>query len=111
MSHKVTTSTEMRDSALVTQALRATNTKFEQQGDLVKVLSGPMQGASINTRTGTVSGDGDKHSDSNSSLGFLKQHYAEQKIMKEFALNGIQIESRVVQKDGSILLTCQGSFA
>ena len=111
MSHRVTTRTEIRDKSLAIQALKSAGLSFIDRTNSLEVTSGPMMGATIDLRTGNIEGSFDVGlRDSNNSLGFLKRHYAEAKIMQEFMIRGIAVESREVLKDGSIRLICQGDF-
>lgn len=112
MSHRVTTQTEIKDKALAIEALKASGASYVDRGQTIDVTSGPMNGATIDLRTGSIGGSWDVGlRNNNDSIGFLKRFYAEAKIKQECHLQGIIIESREMQKDGTIKLVCQGSFA
>lgn len=112
MSHRVTTQTEIKDKTIALAALKASGASFVDRGQTIEVTSGPMNGATIDLRTGSIGGSYDVGlRNTNDSIGYLKRFYAEEKVKAECHLQGIVIESREVQKDGSIKLTCQGHFA
>lgn len=106
MSHRVTTETEIKDKGLALQALKQAGFSYrEVSPDTLTITSGPMTHASLNLTTGTVSGDTD-HGHSRDSLGVLKQFYGEAKYRAECLKQGIQIESRQLDKQGNIVLMC-----
>lgn len=112
MSHRVTTKTEIKNKALAISALKASGCDFREEGNNISISSGPLRGATLNLTTGVIGGDWNSGlRQGNDSIGFLKRFYAEATIMEEFALQGIAVEQRVVEKDGRIRLICQGSFS
>ena len=104
MSHRVTTETEIKDKALAVKALKQAGMAYQEHGENITITSGPMRSASIDLRSGVVSGDSDFHS--REVLGMLKQYYGEAKYRKECEIQGIQIESREIQANGDIILQC-----
>ncbi len=112
MSHRVTTQTEIKDKELAIAALHQANCAFTERGNELTITSGPLKNATLNLATGRIEGDTDfGHKNNNDSLGFLKRFYAEAKVKQECAIQGITIEERTVEKDGTIKLLCQGHFA
>lgn len=112
MSRRVTTQTEVKDRSLALQALKQAGMSYEEMGDTISITSGPISGATIDLRSGIVTGSADVgHSRGNDGLGLIKRFYAEAKIRQECALQGISIQERIVEKDGRIRLRCQGHFA
>jgi len=106
MSHRVTTRTEIKDKSIAIQALKSAGFSYAERGDTsISVTSGPMSGASIDLRTGVISGDTDRRH-SQKSLGALRKHYTEAKFRKEALKQGHQVESRQVLKNGTIRLIC-----
>lgn len=104
MSHRVTTQTEIKDRALAIQALKKSGCSYTERDSTLTVTSGVLNRATINLRTGEVSGDTDYHS--KDVLGALRQSYAEAKYEKECQLQGITINGREVLQNGDIRLLC-----
>lgn len=103
MSHRVTTQTEIKDQDVATAALKSAGYTFDQRDQTIFITSGDLRNATIDLRTGVVSGDTDyQHSDSKFSA--LKKFYAEEKVKKEFQRQGGYIESRTVNAQGHIVL-------
>lgn len=112
MSHRVTTQTQIKDRAVALTALKAAGMAYTERGSVISITGGPIAGAVIDLNTGMVSGDTDHgHRDNDNSLGLLKRHYAEAKIRQELQLQGVVIDERIVEKNGTIRLKCQGHFA
>lgn len=112
MSHRVTTQTDIKDKALALEALKASGAAFTDRGQTIDITSGPMKGANIDLRTGAIGGSWDVGlRQSDDSIGFIKRFYAEAKIKQECHLRGVIIEDRKMNKDGTIELIVQGSFA
>lgn len=106
MSHRVTTQTEIKDKALAAKAIKDAGMTYVEDSDtLLRITSGPMVEATIDLKTGLVTGDTDYHH-SRESLGMLKQLYGEAKYRKECAIQGIMIDERTVEKNGDIVLMC-----
>jgi hypothetical protein len=105
MSHRVTTQTEIKDKGLAIQALKHAGLSYREVGDQISITSGRMANSTIDLRTGTISGDTD-HGHTRETLGMLRQYYGEAKYRAECAKQGISIESRAVNKEGHIVLTC-----
>lgn len=106
MSHRVTTETEIKDKALATQACKAAGVSYVEQGnDMLRFTSGKLNNATLDLRTGRISGDTD-YGHTNEGLGALMQHYGEAKYRMECLKQGIAIESRLVDREGNIVLQC-----
>jgi len=106
MSHRVTTETEMKDRELVKAACKAQGVSFsDSAGNTIHFTGGKLQGASLDLKTGRISGDTD-YGHNAKTLGALRQAYGEAKYRFECARQGIQIESREVDKAGNIVLIC-----
>ena len=110
MSHRVTTQTEIKDKALAIEAIKAAGFTYAEDNDRLHITSGSMQNATIDLRTGIVSGDTD-HRHTKEKLGALRKHYTEAKFRAECLKQGISIESRRVDEHGNIRLMCQAHFA
>lgn len=104
MSHRVTTETEMKDAAVTKEVLRKAGMDFNESGDQLYITSGPLQHATIDLKTGRISGDTDWHS--KDSLGMLRQSYGEGKYLQELSKQGGMVTSRSVDKNGNIVLMC-----
>ncbi len=104
MSHRVTTTTEMKDREHVRAACKQNNVSYTEQGDTFLFTSGPLKNASLDLRTGAISGDTD-FGHTKAAFGCLKQAYGEAKYKFECQRQGIQIESRTVE-NGNIVLLC-----
>ncbi len=105
MSHRVTTETEIKDKALLTQAAKSANITFTEHGDTIRFTSGALANATLDLRTGRITGDSD-YGHTSSGLGVLRQAYGEAKYKMECARQGIQIESRSVDREGNVVLMC-----
>lgn len=105
MSHRVTTETEMKDRELVKAACKQQGVTFNESGDSIHFTGGTLSGATLNLKTGTISGDTD-YGHNRQTLGALRQAYGEAKYRFECQKQGIQIESRTVEKNGDIVLIC-----
>ena len=106
MSHRVTTETEIKDKAMLTQACKTAKITFVDQGaNAVRFTSGSMNNAVLDLTTGRISGDSD-YGHTASGLGVLRQAYGEAKYQMECARQGIQIESRITDHEGNIILMC-----
>lgn len=105
MSHRVTTETEIKDKALLTQACKTANITFSEHGETIRFTSGSMSGATLDLKSGRITGDSD-YGHTHDGLGVLKQAYGEAKYKNECSRQGIQIESRTVDREGNIVLMC-----
>ncbi len=104
MSHRVTTQTEIKDRAIALQALKSANISYREVGtDQIQFTSGKMSNATLNLKTGDITGDTD-YGHSQESLGLLRQHYGEAKYRAEALKNGVSIEGRTVDKNGDVIL-------
>jgi len=106
MSHRVTVQTEIKDRMLAIDSLKAANIQYREQGDTLYLTSGGFENATLNLKTGQVSGDTD-YGHNVGKLGVLRQHYAEAKFKQESFRQGISIQSRTVDRDGNIVLHCR----
>ncbi len=105
MSHRVTTETQIKDKELAASTLTKLGAKYSVSGNSILITSGPMANASIDLSTGRVTGDTDfRHS--SALFGDLVQAYGESKYRAECAKQGVSVESRIVEKNGDIVLMC-----
>lgn len=112
MSHRVSIKSSITNAAACEAALKSKNWTYSLNNNIVHVTGGPMRGASINLRTGEVAGDSDYHRASNSEgLGALNQAYAEQLIRMDVASKGGYIEECITQRDGTVRMVANLSFA
>lgn len=105
MSHRVTTSTEIKDKALAMQAAKAAGIGVADDGSYLRFTSGPLANATLDLRTGTISGDTD-FGHTADKLGVLKMHYSEAKYKLECARQGIMVESRSMNERGEVVMFC-----
>jgi hypothetical protein len=105
MSRRVTTKTEIKDKDLAVQAMKAAGLQYQDQGESLYITSGSMRGATLDLRSGSVSGDSD-YGHTTEGLGALSLHYGEAKYRRECLKQGISIESRTILKNGEIELIC-----
>jgi hypothetical protein len=105
MSHRVTTSTEIKDKALAMQAAKAAGIGVTEDGSFLRFTSGALNHAVLDLRTGQISGDTD-FGHTQDKLGLLKLHYSEAKYKLECARQGIMIESRTINRNGEIEMIC-----
>lgn len=105
MSHRVTTQTEIKDKALAMQAAKAAGIGVVDDGNSLRFTGGALNHAVLDLRTGLISGDTD-YGHTADKLGLLKLHYSEAKYKLECARQGIMIETREVNKDGTVSLYC-----
>lgn len=105
MSHRVTTETEIKDKVLLAQACKTAGITFTEAGEQVRFTSGKLQNASLDLRTGRITGDSD-YGHTHEGLGVLRQCYGEAKYKAECARQGISIESRTLDREGNIVLMC-----
>jgi hypothetical protein len=105
MSHRVTTQTEIKDKNFAVQALKSAGLSYREVGEQIHITSGRLANATLDLRSGLISGDTD-HGHSSETLGMLRQHYSEAKYRAECQKQGISVESRTVNKEGHIVLMC-----
>lgn len=104
MSHRVTTDTEIKDKALAIQACKTAGISYTEQGnDVIRFTSGGLQNATLDLRSGRITGDTD-YGHTQDKLGALRQAYGEAKYRYECQKQGISIESRQTEKNGDIVL-------
>lgn len=106
MSHRVTVNTEIKDRALAIEALKSAGISFREQGDTLALESGDYRNATLNLKTGAITGDTDWGHNAG-KLGLLRQNYAEAKFKQEAFRQGVSITDRTVDKDGNIVLSCR----
>lgn len=106
MSHRVTVQTKLTEKSHVITALNNSNMSFREDGALIHVTSGPMNNATINTKTGEISGDSDfKHTVE--KLGVLRQAYSLAMYEAEMFTKGGTISSVTVDNvTGDLVLAC-----
>ena len=103
MSHRITTKTEIKDKKLAIAALNKQGWTYYDRGqDMIHVTSGPLSGATINTKTGEISGDTDIHRRGFDGLEALSQPYAEVAWTQQVTKQGGMIEQRSVNKAGNV---------
>jgi hypothetical protein len=95
MSHRVTTESSMTDLSIVQKVAKAQGFSFNVTGETVQFTSGKLNRASLDTRTGRITGDTD-FGHTQDALGMLRQAYSEEKYRQECLKQGIQIEDRTV---------------
>jgi hypothetical protein len=95
MSHRVTTETSMTDKDVILKVAKAQNIGVTESGQTLRFTSGPMRNATLDTKSGRISGDTD-FGHTESGLGMLRQGYSEELYRRECLKQGIQIESRSV---------------
>lgn len=103
MSRRITTKSEMTDKELVMQAARLSGIAAHDLGTTIQFLSGQMRNATLDLRTGTITGDSD-YGHTSAGLGVLRQHYSEAQVRREFMKNGTNVSERQVNEDGNIVL-------
>lgn len=108
MSHRITTKTEITDRELAINALQSKDWSFDERGDSITVTSGPMANATINLKSGVVSGDTDYTS--REALTSLNQAYGEALCMREVEEQGGYCEEREVLDNGSVRLVMNVAF-
>ncbi len=108
MSHRVTTQTQITNKELAVQALKSAGWSYQEQGTVLFITGGPMRNASLDTRTGTITGDSDYHN--RGTLGALRRHYTEALIRADAIKKGATVESREVLKNGDIRLVLTANF-
>ncbi len=106
MSHRVTVQTEIKDRALAIEALKSAGVQYREQGEVLHLSSGGYENATLNLKTGAISGDTDWGHNAG-KLGLLRQNYAEAQFKQEAFRQGISIQGRTTDKDGSIVLHCR----
>lgn len=111
MSHRVTSKTNITNKALALQALQNAGWLFNENGNNVSITSGPMKGATLSLKDGTITGDTDWHDAGDDSLGAIRRYYAEAETLEELSLRGAVVESREITEEGEIRLICNGAFA
>lgn len=110
MSRRITTKTQITDKELAIQALKMAGMSYREEGSTVlRITSGSMREATLDLRTGTITGDSDYHRQD--TLGALRQHYSEAQIRQRCLMEGHSVEERQVFQDGRVKLICSGMFA
>ncbi len=95
MSHRVTTQTSMNDLDIVRSAAKAQGISFTEANGRVTFSSGPLSRASLDLKTGLISGDTD-HGHTSDGLGALRQAYSEALFNREALRNGSTVMERTV---------------
>jgi len=104
MSRRIKTKTEITNKDLAVQALKQAGIGFEVRGnDSILMTSGELANATIQLKTGTISGDSD-FGHTSSKFGLLRQYYSEAQVRYEYQKNGTQIDERTTDKEGNIIL-------
>jgi hypothetical protein len=103
MSRRIENQTNITDKDLALRALTAAGMEHQVQGDRIYIKSGAMAGATVDLRTGMVSGDSD-FGHTEDSLGVLRQYYSEALFKRECGRQGTVIDQRRVEANGDIVL-------
>jgi hypothetical protein len=106
MSKRVTTKSNITNKDFAVTALKNAGLAFEEMGSTLLIKSGELANASIDLKTGLISGDTD-YGHRKEVLQSVIKHYSEVKFRHEASREGVQIKGRVEQKDGSIVLKCR----
>lgn len=109
MSHRITTQTSITNKTFAKEALKLAGLSYTESSNTLHVTSGDMRNASINLKTGTITGDTDMHN--KKALGTLRKFYSEAQIRERCMQEGHTVEDRQVLEDGRIRLVCVGMFA
>jgi hypothetical protein len=96
----MTTVTELRDPALLAQALHGVGVAFTLEKDAVVMTEGPAT-VTLDLKTGSLTGDVEAMG---KKLALVRQLYAEAKYRAECDREGIDVLHRTVGKDGDIVL-------
>ncbi len=97
------TRTDIRDTALLRKAAEALGLRVRSRSE-VKVVSPELPGmAVVDLATGVLSAPAEWRP----VISQLRKHYAEAKFRAQAAREGVEIRSRIVQPDGSIVLKCR----
>lgn len=118
MSHKITIKTEITDKAAVERACKEKGWAYKitesgpsasgKPGARVSFESGPLGGATLNLKTGAITGDSDFHTKVKAvEFGVA---YSEALWMNRIAEGGY-LEERIVLNDGTIRLTASVAIA
>jgi hypothetical protein len=102
---RTTVMTKMTDRVLLKHALAALGVSFSEEGHRLRLLSADWEGVVINVETGAI----DCAASQEQRAGRLRQHYAEAQFWAEATRTGIEIQSRTVDDDGNIVLSCRTS--
>lgn len=103
MSRRITNKTDITNKDLAVQALKIAGLEHQVQGNTIHITSGALRNASIDLKSGVISGDSD-YSHTEEGFGVLRQHYAEALFRSEAAKNGTTVDQREVTKDGDVIL-------
>lgn len=104
MSRRISFKSEIKDPDLALKALDSLDMSYRHTGDTIQIMSGTLQGCTVNLKTGEVIGDSDYHT---GKLGALRQAYSEQDFRRAAARSGNTIESRTVNAKGEIKILCR----
>jgi hypothetical protein len=105
MSRRITQNTDITNKELAIMALNAAKISFEEQGEILYLKSGAFQNATLNLKTGTISGDSD-FGHRKEEFGLLRQHYAEAESRLACQRIGDTIDERSLNAEGDIVLMC-----
>lgn len=102
---RTTVATELTDAMLVRRVLSALAIEFEERGSTF-TLHGASKGIVIDVTSGRVQAPGEVDVDAG-VVGRIRQHYAEQLFLVAAEKQGVVVQAREVNADGSIVLRCQ----
>ncbi len=122
MSHRVTTSTEMKDKTVLDKVLTSYSNAggpkggnsveggpltYTQKGNIITFQSGKLKNATLDLSTGEMAGDTDYQSEAD--LGSLRQAYAVEKVKTDVVRRGGSVSSVTTAKDGTIRIVANVS--
>lgn len=105
MSHKVTFKSTITDDAILRRMFTRLNIPHKVTGTSYRVSGSRFDGATIDPSKGTVTGDSDWVT--KDTIQQLNQAYSEEEVLAKIELQGASIESREVDRNGSIILMCR----
>lgn len=108
MSKRITIKTQFTDKAALQRACNDNDWAFKIQGDRADIDGGPLRGATINLKTGDVTGDTDFHSEATANA--FGMAYSEALWMNRISETGY-LEGREVLEDGTVRLTAYVAVA
>lgn len=103
MSRRIENQTEITDKDLALRAIQLAGMECKVHGELIRITSGSMSGASVNLKTGLIFGDED-FGHTEESLGMLRQYYSEALFKRDCARQGTVVDQRQVDANGDIVL-------
>lgn len=106
MSRRIQQSTDLKERELVMRALELADIGYRVDGNYVHMTSGALNHATLDLKTGNITGDSD-YGHTENAFGLLRQWYGEALVRRECAKNGTTITERETNDEGDIVLTWQ----